>query len=61
MTQLTSKELSAIEDQLGAEKLLVTKFKAYAQSCQDPQLKAKCEQLAGKHQEHYDRLLSCLN
>ena len=35
MAQLTSKELSAIEDQLGAEKLLVTKFKAYAQSCQD--------------------------
>ena len=30
MAQLTSKELSAIEDQLGAEKLLVTKFKAYA-------------------------------
>ena len=46
MAQLTSKELSAIEDQLGAEKLLVTKFKAYAQSCQDPQLKAKCEQLS---------------
>ncbi|MCI9273919.1 MAG: spore coat protein [Clostridiales bacterium] len=61
MAQLSSKELSAIEDQLSAEKLLVSKFKAYAQTCQDPQLKAKCEQLAAKHQSHYDRLYSCLN
>jgi ferritin-like metal-binding protein YciE len=61
LAQLSSKELSAIEDQLSAEKLLVSKFKAYAQTCQDPQLKAKCEQLAAKHQSHYDRLYSCLN
>lgn len=61
MAQLTAKELSAIEDQLNAEKLLVTKYKAYSQICQDPQLKAKCEQMAGKHQNHYDRLLANLN
>jgi hypothetical protein len=58
---LTAKELSAIEDQLNGEKLLVTKCKAYAQMCNDPELKQKCESLAGKHQTHYDALLSLLN
>lgn len=57
---LTAKELSAIEDQLNGEKLLVSKCKAYAQQCSDPQLKQKCETLAGKHQTHYDTLLSLL-
>lgn len=61
MAQLTSKELSAIEDQLSAEKLLITKYKSYSQQCTDQQIKAKCDQLATKHQNHYDRLMSCLN
>ncbi len=61
MAQLTTKELSAIEDQLGAEQMLVSKYKCYSQLSTDPQLKAKYEQLAGKHQNHYERLLSCLD
>ena len=36
---LTAKELSAIEEQLKAEKLLITKNKAYAQLCDDPELR----------------------
>jgi hypothetical protein len=58
---LTEKELTAIEDQLGGEKLLVTKIRAYAQMCTDPQLKQKCESIASKHQTHYDQLLSFLS
>ena len=58
---LTAKELSAIEDQLSSEQLMVTKLKAYAQMCEDPQLKQKCDNMASKHQTHYDRLLSFLN
>lgn len=58
---ITAKELTAIEDQLNGEKLLITKLKAYAQMCDDQQLKSKCETMAGKHQNHYDRLLSYLN
>jgi len=58
---LTEKELSAIEDQLSSEKLLVTKIKAYSQMCSDPELKQKCDAIAGKHQCHYDKLLSFLN
>lgn len=58
---LTEKELSAIEDQLSGEKLMITKFKAYAEMCTDPEIKQKCESISCKHQTHYDRLLSFLN
>ena len=49
---LTEKELSAIEDQLSSEKLLIAKCKEYAQQCTDPELKQKCNAIAGKHQTH---------
>lgn len=61
MANLTTKELSAIEDQLSTEQTLVKKYQLYAQSSSDPQLKAKCEQIAAKHQSHFDRLISQLN
>ena len=58
---LTAKELSAIEEQLKAEKLLITKNKAYAQLCDDPELRKQCEQMAAKHEDHYQTLLSLLD
>ncbi|QEY34123.1 spore coat protein [Caproiciproducens galactitolivorans] len=58
---LTEKELSAIEDQLSNEKLLITKFKAYSQMCSDSDIKQKCNSIASRHQEHYDRLLNFLS
>jgi len=61
MANLTAKELSAIEDQLGIEQNLIKKYKLYAQSTQDMQLKTKCEEISGKHQCHYDTLLGHLN
>jgi len=61
MANLTSKELSAIEDQLGIEENLVKKYKLYAQSAQDMQIKNKCEEIAGKHQGHFNTLLGHLN
>ena len=57
---LTAKELSAIEDQLESEKLLIQKCRAFAMMCEDPELRKKCEGMAGKHQGHYDRLLEFL-
>ena len=42
MPNLTSKELSAIEDQLAQEQLLVKKYRMYSQSATDPQIKTKC-------------------
>ena len=59
--EISSKELSALEDLLGGEKLLVTKYKAYAQMCSDQELKQKCNAIAAKHQTHYEKLLTFLN
>ena len=61
MANLTSKELSSLEDQLGAELLLVKKYKSYASLTSDPQIKTQYEQIAGKHQNHFDRLIGFLN
>lgn len=58
---LTVKELSAIEDQLNFEQILIEKYKLYAKACKDQQLKTKCEQIAAQHQGHYATLLSQLN
>ena len=40
MANLTAKELSALEDQLNYEQMLVKKYKAYSQAATDPQIKA---------------------
>jgi len=61
MSNLTSKELTAIEDQLGMEENLIRKYKVYAQSSQDPQIKTKCEELAQKHQCHFNTLMGHLS
>lgn len=61
MPNLTSKELSLMEDQLKMEQLLVMKYRAVATNTTDPQIRAKCEQISAKHKEHFDRLLSYLN
>ena len=60
MMTLTTKELSAIEDQLGAEKELVAKYRSYAAVCTDPQLQAKLSGMASRHQSHFDTLYSLL-
>ena len=61
MANLTSKELTALEDNLGMEQLLVAKYRSIAGTTTDPALKTKCEQIAHKHQEHYKRLLNLLS
>ncbi len=60
MANLTSKELSAIEDQLNCEQILIKKYKAYAQAASDPQIKTTCEQIANQHKQHYDTLMGHL-
>ena len=57
---LTTKELTAIEEQLGQEQILIQKFKMYAGMTQDQQLKAYCEQIASKHEIHKNKLLNLL-
>lgn len=60
MANITAKELTAIEDQLGVEQTLVKKYKLYAQAATDPQIKIKCEQVAARHQDHFNKLMGYL-
>ena len=57
---LTTKELTAVEEQLGQEQILIQKFKMYAGKTQDQQLKACCELIASKHEIHKNKLLNLL-
>lgn len=57
---LSVRELSFLEEQLMMEKVQVKKYTAYARVTRDPQIKVKCEQLAAKHQSHYERLHTLL-
>lgn len=61
MATLTAKELTAIEDQLGIEQNLVKKYQMYAQKSQDMVIKQKCQDIAQKHQCHFDTLMNHLN
>ena len=60
MNTITEKELSGIEDCLTEERILIQKYQMYASICPDAQIKQKCEQIAAKHQNHYDKLLNQL-
>ncbi len=60
MANLSEKELSALEDGLDREQLLIKKFKTYAALAADPQIKTQCEQIAGRHQDHFNRLTGFL-
>ena len=60
MQNISAKELSALEDQLNYEQMLVKKYQAYAQQCSDMDLQTKCTQIASKHQEHFNKLMTYL-
>lgn len=60
MANLTAKELNALEDQLGFEKMLTCKYQAAAQACTDEQLKTSYQTYAAQHQQNYTSLLAYL-
>ena len=61
MTNLTGKELSALEDQLGFEKVLYCKYQAAEQECSGQDLISCFQQYAQQHKLHYSCLLPYLN
>jgi len=61
MPNLTTKELTALEDQLNYEQVLVKKCRTFASGCTDPQLRTKFEQVACRHQDHFNRLMTHLS
>ncbi len=61
MNQLSEKELSAINDLLGEEELLVKKFQMLADQATDDKIKTKFESIASRHQKHFNTLYSHLS
>ena len=59
--QLTSKELTMIEDQLAHEQLAIAKLKAYAAQADDSEVQRLCEAGARMHGDHYQTLLKHLS
>lgn len=60
MANLTAKEAAALNEELGSEQVLVAKFKGMAAMCNDVVIKTKLEQMASRHQKHYDRMAGFL-
>lgn len=60
MNNLSEKELSAINELLCEEELLVKKFQMLAEQTNDDEVKKKFESIANKHQNHFNLLYSQL-
>lgn len=60
MANLTSKELIALEDQIGSEQNLVKKYEAMACLCNDTKIQQDLNNFANKHRAHYNTLVSFL-
>ncbi|SHK17469.1 hypothetical protein [Hespellia stercorisuis] len=60
MSQLSEKELSALNDLLTEEELLVKKFKMLSEHSEDQEIKSKFTEISNKHQGHYNSLYSKL-
>ena len=60
MANLTSKELTALEDQINYEQVLVKKYHAMACLCNDNKIRGDLDGIATKHQQHADRLMTFL-
>jgi len=60
MANLTSKELSALEDQIGSEQNMVKKYQAMACLCNDTKRQQELNNMATKHQQHYNTLITFL-
>ena len=60
MANLTAKELTALEDQIGHEQTLVKKYEAMACLCNDTKIQQELNDIANKHRAHYDSLVGFL-
>jgi len=60
MANLTAKELTALEDQIGMEQTMVKKAQAMAGMCTNPQIQQSLHSFAQKHQQHADTLMTFL-
>ena len=61
MTNLSEKELSAVQDILSEEDLLIKKFKNLSDQGQDQEIKNKLLNISERHQKHFNSIYSQLN
>lgn len=54
---ITAMELSGYSELLTQEENLVKKYKCYASSCEDAELRKMCESMAQRHTQHYEAIL----
>lgn len=60
MANLTTKELGALEDQLGFEKVMCCKYQDAMQQSSDQALKTGYRRYADQHKQNYESLLKFL-
>ena len=60
MAQITTQELGAIGDALAVEETLIAKYRYYACVTDDAVLKNQYQQIADRHQRHFDELYTHL-
>ena len=60
MANLTSKELTALSDQLDFERVLHCKYLSAVQESQDQELKSRFQSCAEQHLQNYNTLLTYL-
>lgn len=60
MANLSEKELSALNDSLSEESLLVKKFQFLAGQTSDTEISDKFREISKRHQKHYNELFSLL-
>ncbi|MDD2980089.1 MAG: hypothetical protein PHN80_08975 [Hespellia sp.] len=60
MNTISEKELSALNDLLADEELLIKKFQMLADHSQDKEIREKFMGIASKHQGHFKELYSQL-
>ncbi|MGM9552619.1 MAG: spore coat protein [Clostridia bacterium] len=60
MINVSVKEFHAIETQLEAEKILINKYRDFAKSATENNLRDKCLNIASVHEKHYNTLLGYL-
>lgn len=61
MSNLSEKELSALNDCLSEEELLVKKFQMLASHATDANVRSEMEKISKRHQAHFNKLYSHLS
>ena len=60
METLTSTELKNLREQLTQEENLIAKYRFYACETQDEELRSKYEEIAERHQKHFNTLYTLI-